>query len=174
MRGPPWSLQISLREAEMSTGNIVLVVILVIVFSAPLLALTAFIWRLSRTHFEFVENVKKDLYVLAADLAQIAASKRLSVILTVEAKAGIKVPDPQQFEPNRKVLRAKMLACLGHELDRKTPGETGAYCVLNRSGFELFVESEVRSNAQKALGRLIANGDEAGAREFVNTLADAL
>ena len=96
--------------------------------------------------------------------------QRLSAVLKLEP-ASLKIK-PEDFEANKPVLKTKLLKCLDSE--RSPDADTKAFCILNHSGWDAFVESETRRNAQVALSRLIANEDKAAAVWFLEELVDKL
>ncbi|MDP3975253.1 MAG: hypothetical protein Q8P88_03155 [Candidatus Jorgensenbacteria bacterium] len=107
-------------------------------------------------------------------MSQIAESKRLSTILTVEAKKGLDIT-PEEFEPKREELRKNLHQVLDERLESKKgkidDPDTWAFVILNHAGFDLFVDSNVRAKAQNALGRLLANNNVPAAKRFLTTLA---
>ncbi|MEK7212082.1 MAG: hypothetical protein AAB686_00195 [Patescibacteria group bacterium] len=110
-------------------------------------------------------------------VVRIAESKRLTTILEIEAKKGLDF-EMGDFEAKRDALKAALLVQLEEQLGKdktwRNQPDTMAWCVLDHSGFKLFVESDVAQKAQKALGRLLANGETEKARKFIVKLANAL
>ncbi|KKW45712.1 MAG: hypothetical protein A3A43_01025 [Candidatus Liptonbacteria bacterium RIFCSPLOWO2_01_FULL_56_20] len=121
--------------------------------------------------------IVQEMRQVKESVVHIAESKRLTTILEIEAKKGLDV-EMGDFEAKRDALKAALLVQLEEQLGKdkafRNQPDTMAWCVLDHSGFKLFVESDVSQKAQKALGRLLANGDVAKARKFVVGLANAL
>ena len=114
---------------------------------------------------------------IAEKMAAIVESQRLSTVLKIEP-ASLKV-DPAKFEPNKERLLGRMIEEL---LVSKNwvPGNwkrdpsTAAFCVLNHSGFDQFVDAETRGGVQNTLARLIVNGEMDEARRFLQEVVDKL
>lgn len=124
-----------------------------------------------------VFEIKRILGQVAESLTAIAESKRLSTILTIEAKKGLDIK-PEEFEPKKEELRKSMHSVLEEKVEsyKKKDGridqpDTVAFVILNHSGFDQFVEYDVKKKAQGALARLIANQDLSAAKRFLTTLA---
>jgi hypothetical protein len=104
-------------------------------------------------------------------MEKIAESKRLSIILSIEAKKGIEIT-PEDFEAKKEELRKSALELIEKE-DHPQPS-TWAYCVLEHSGISLFLDSDTFSKAKNALGRLRANKNMKAAKSFITKLINAL
>lgn len=109
---------------------------------------------------------------ISLSLSKIAESKRLSTILSIEGKE-VKTT-PEDFEPNKKEILNKLLKALEENKDTNYNPDTYAFVILNHSGWDSFVTNESRSNAKKALSRLLANGDMEKAKIFLTDLANQL
>lgn len=107
-------------------------------------------------------------------LNALVESQRLSVILKLEP-ASLKI-SPEQFEPNKEGIKARMFQVLEQKKSayRNDDQNTYAYVVLNHSGWDNFVTGETRGDAQAALARLLANGDENAVKAFIEELVDKL
>lgn len=111
---------------------------------------------------------------IAGALGKIAESDRLSTILTIEAKKDLDIK-PEEFEPKKEQLRENMHQVLNERMEYKKgkidEPDTWAFVILNHSGFDQFVEGDVRRKAQNALARLLTNKNIPAAKRFLTTLA---
>ena len=107
---------------------------------------------------------------LVTELRRIAEGQRLSMILTI-SPASLTI-DPAEFEPQRPVIRERLLKALETE-QHPNPG-TLAYCILDHSGWKEFVDGKTFQSAQTALGRLLTNKNTAGAKRFLAALVNQL
>lgn len=128
-------------------------------------------------NFSTLTWMRDRILEIGNSLSQIAESKRLSTILTIEGKKDLDIK-PEEFEPKKEELRASMHSVLEEKAEsyRRKNGRIGdpdtvAFVVLNHSGFDQFVDAEVRGKARNALARLIANQDLPAAKRFLTTLA---
>ena len=89
-------------------------------------------------------------------LSKVIQGQRLSTIIRIEP-ATMKI-FPKEFLPKKDLLKKKVLEAFQ---DEKHPcPDTLAFCILNHSGFNGFVEGSTRQNIQRALARLLVNEDE--------------
>ena len=118
-------------------------------------------------------DVQNDLKSVLGKVGAIVESQRLSTILRIEP-ASLKV-DPAKFELNRERLKTRLLQELG---DPRNPKDrdpaTAAYCILNHSGLEDFVDYDTSKGIKSALARLITNGEMDEARRFLQEVVDKL
>jgi hypothetical protein len=124
-----------------------------------------------------VLQMKESMAEMTEALKVIGESKRLSTIFLIEGKKGLDI-SLEDFEPKREEIRQNMLDALEEKVSdysnksgRIKDSETLAYVVLDRSGFENFVDSETRNKAKQALARVLANQNISGAKALITTLA---
>lgn len=103
-------------------------------------------------------------------LTDILEGQRLSTILEI-GPTSLRVK-PEDFEPNRARLKARVAKTMT-EKSHPNP-ETLAYCILEGTGLPLFLELEARNKLQKALGRLLANGDREKAELLLEDVIEQL
>lgn len=107
---------------------------------------------------------------IVSELRRLTEGQRLSTVLSI-SPASLKI-DPSVFEPKRSAVRERMLKEFETQ-NHPNPG-TRAYCILDHSGWEKFVDAKTFLAAQNALGRLLVNDDKVAARSFVEELVDKL
>jgi len=117
-----------------------------------------------------IMHLIKGVARIAREMNQIVESQRLSTVLRIEPTS-LNV-SPEQFEPNREVLKAALLERLEKE-DHPNP-PTRAYCILSDSGLLAFVNADTGIKIKDALTRLLANGDEEGAKNFLIKIVENL
>lgn len=103
-------------------------------------------------------------------IGRVVDGQRLSIIL--DLKGGDLLIKPEQFEPQREKVLTALLQRIAEE--NNPDPETWAYCVLSKSGLDLFLESSAKQRLQKALGRLRVNGDMNGARALAHDIVKQL
>lgn len=79
-------------------------------------------------------------------------------------------PDDFQIKADR--LRAKLLH--GFQVKDHPDTETLAWCILEHAGLGAYVENKSRTEIQKALTRLLLNGEAKAITSFLSTLADSI
>lgn len=81
---------------------------------------------------------------------------------------------PEDFKVNVERLYANMLKTLQEEpgYDRDPP--TAAFCVIKHSGLRDMLDHKSAGEAEKALTRLLVNGDDEVVKRFLRTLADSV
>ncbi len=105
-------------------------------------------------------------------LNTLVEGQRLSTILKLDpGKDAFKI-SPEQFEANKPAIKARLLQ--GLETEEHPDPDTLAYCVLDRGAYRNFVSAETASSVQKALGRLLVNGDNAATKAFLEEIVDKL
>ncbi len=117
-------------------------------------------------------SIDERMDLLVKTMSQIAESKRLSTILTIEGKKGIDIK-PEDFEPKREELREKMLAVMEEKrgaYERKGSASTWAYCILDHSGFNEFINADTQLKVKPALARLLANGNNVATKRFITMI----
>lgn len=124
-----------------------------------------------------VSQMKQSMVEMAEALKTIGESKRLSTVFLIEGKKGLDV-SLEAFEPKREEIRQNMLDALEEKVldysnksGRINNPDTLAYVILDRSGFENFVDSDTKSKAKQALARVLANQNISGAKGLITTLA---
>lgn len=123
--------------------------------------------------YQFIQHKKKlevQMTNLENLLAFIAKGHQLSTIFDIKG-ATLRV-SPEQFEANKEALLLRIEKAVAVE-NHPDPG-TWAYCVINHSGLEEFLDGKTRSNLQKAMGRLRANDKTQEALEFAKDVIDQL
>ena len=118
-----------------------------------------------------ISKITADILIIQESIMQIAESKRLSEILIIEGKKDLGIK-PEDFEPKKEELRKT--AHVAIEKSKHPTPSTWAYCILKDSGLELFLDSKSRGNAEKVLGRLLANGNMQAVKGFLTKLVNAL
>jgi hypothetical protein len=123
-----------------------------------------------------VRKQHHELMEMKDAIKQIAASKRLSTYLSIEAKKGLVIA-PEQFEANKVLLEKKMLDELEEQIrrNRMASDPSGAATLVKlRTGFSEFVEWETANGFSSALSRLFANNDIDAARKLIKDAVAAL
>lgn len=129
-------------------------------------------WRLLQ-NVPTTEFIHGWISTISRSLKEIVEGQRLSAVLSL-SPASLKI-SPERFEANKGQLRKGLLRALkDSELKGYSEPSTRAFCILNASGWENFVEGDTRLAAQRALARLIVNGDEEGLRALCEELVDKL
>ena len=167
-------------EVHVETFIAILLVVIVILQIVQMTQNSAFKsesyrrWNTLEAIFSSATNL---FTAVAESVKQIAESKRLSTVLTIETKKNLDIK-PEDFEPKKEELRLNMLTALEEKLKvytsktgRITEPDTLAFVIFNRSGFDKFVDDDVLRNARKALARLLANQDLPSTKRFITTLA---
>jgi len=124
-------------------------------------------------------EVTKGLAEINKTVASLPASTQNIIHLGIkpgEVKTGvglIKLPiNPKDFEVRADKLREKLF----HGLEIKAHPDTGthAYVILDHAGLFEIMEGNSAHEVRRALTRLLANGDDATIRNFLETLADSV
>ena len=113
---------------------------------------------------------------VSISLEQIADSKRLSMVISIEGKKNLDIT-PEDFEPKKEIILTKMLEELSSVDARKRwedDPQTFAFVILDHSGFNLFIESSLSLKLQKTLGRLLANHEFSKAGRIIKQMVKAL
>lgn len=93
--------------------------------------------------------------------------------VTVGLDSAVAIPiKPEDFRIREEKLREKLLNGLATKKHPDT--ETQAWCILEHVGFKAYVDDKSRTEAQKALTRLLLNGDDDATRRFLETLAHSV
>lgn len=124
---------------------------------------------------EKVREIRSDIRELTETMKLIAASKRLSTYLAIERKSGLAI-SPEQFEANKPLLEARMLAELDEQIKRgrmENPGYA-SWNILGHSGFDAFVTTHVKLEVNTALTRLFTNNDLDGGKQLIHDIVAAL
>lgn len=79
---------------------------------------------------------------------------------------------PEDFELNVERLRTILLH--GFETKEHPDMSTRAYTILDHAGLDKVLENKSWSSCNKALTRLLINGDDRATRRFLETLADSV
>jgi hypothetical protein len=79
---------------------------------------------------------------------------------------------PEDFLIQEEKLCEKLLR--GYETRKHPDTGTYAWCILDHVGFHHYVDNKTQTEAQKALTRLLLNGDDEAIRKFLTTLAHSV
>ncbi|MFA7201606.1 MAG: hypothetical protein WC099_01240 [Candidatus Paceibacterota bacterium] len=108
-------------------------------------------------------------------LKQIADSKRLSTLLTIEGKTNLEISE-QDFAPKKEVVKNTMIRILTEKENVYGPSgsntnpDTWAFCIIYNSGYAAFISSDTANKAKLALTRPLTNNDIPAAKRFISTL----
>jgi hypothetical protein len=103
-------------------------------------------------------------------LDRIIEGQRLSTIIKLEPTS-LEI-SPEDFEANKEILKQKLLDVFAEE---KHPSpSTRAYCILNHSGYDIFVEGNTRLKIQNALARLLVNNNTTKTKRFLGKIVKQL
>lgn len=127
-------------------------------------------WMMVNLHAQFEGAIGKLTRTVEHQIGRVVDGQRLSIIL--DLKGGNLLIKPEQFEPNREKLLTRLLNSIAEE-NSPSP-DTWAWCLLNRSGLDLFIDSKDKMTLQKAFARLRANGDMNGARSLAHDIMKQL
>lgn len=120
---------------------------------------------------QFQSRINRELEAIKKAIFQLPMIevRKLEEILNLELKSGV---SPEIFRASKEALKKRVAVAILNE-HHPSP-DTQAFVVLDRSGLALFLDSTTRALLQKALGRLIANGDMEGAKVFLSEVIDQL
>ena len=119
---------------------------------------------------ESIQSIPRLNQEIVTELHRLAEGQRLSMVFAISPQS--LTIDPADFEPQRPVIRERLMKAFETET-HPDPG-TLAYCILDHSGWNEFVDGKTFQDAQKALGRLLANKNTKAAKKFLGTLVDQL
>jgi hypothetical protein len=144
---------------EMNVDKIDILITALIIICVVLGSLVAFLVNELRFYKKTI-TINYDLKLKDAKIAEIGLGSAKNLV------------SPEDFKINAAKLRTKLV----HGLETKNHSDVGtlAWTILNHAGFENYVESDSRKEIEKALTRLLINGDSDATRRFLESVADSV